>query len=117
MTIWQSQKSAVKPARELHIEHGRLFYYRSNGALTCIEIDDLTYADIRTIQQQNYWFLEDKYGAFALIPESCPQIGLIRRYLSQWRGFNYDGLLKFDDSDSSQVQLWPLPAYEKKKRA
>lgn len=117
MTLWRSEKDRLKPARELHIEQGRLFYYRPNGALTCIEIDDLAYADIRTIQQQNYWFLEDKFGAFVLIPESCAQIALLRRYLSQWRGFNYDGLLRFDGSEKSLVQLWPLPAYEKKKRA
>jgi len=108
MTVWQSLLTQKKVVRSLHIEAGQLSYYRPNGAITRIYIDDLTHAELRQINSQLYWYLLDQSGAFALIPEAGTQIGLLRRYLSSWRGFNYDGLLRFDPSTDQRLLLWSL---------
>jgi len=114
MTMWRSLFSSPfisqRPVvRILHIEEGALSYYRKNGAVTRIEVDDLKLAELRTINGQLFWYLVDHTDAFALIPESVPEIGILRRYLSTWRGFNYDGLLRFDPEEADYLQLWPLP--------
>ena len=90
------------------IKDGQLIHRRSNGALTCVDIDDLRRAELRVLEQQLYWYLEDQRGAFALIAERTEGIGRVRRYLSSWRGFDYDGLLRFDSEQQSHLQLWPM---------
>ncbi|TCS41649.1 hypothetical protein [Reinekea marinisedimentorum] len=108
MTLWRKQTQNETTQSRLHIEFGELTYYRSNGAITRLEIDDLRLAELRVINGEVYWYLEDQSGAFALIPETMTSIGLLRRYLSNWRGFNYDGLLRFDTEQQTRLQLWPL---------
>ncbi len=108
MTIWRTLKAATSPARSILIEQGTLSFYRANGALTLIEIDDLVSAEIRVLQGDIYWLLIDKNDNMALIADDNPDIGQVRRYLSQWRGFNYDGLLRFDKDHQSSLQLWPI---------
>lgn len=111
MTFWRKLKqvSAGQPQEsKVQIDLGELSYYRSNGALTRIDIDDLSCAELRVIANEVYWYLEDKSGAYVLVPEQCSGIGELRRYLSSWRGFNYDGLLRFDMARQVKLQLWPL---------
>jgi hypothetical protein len=108
MTLWRKLIQQEPGKNSLKIESGDLFYIRANGALTRLEIDDLRLAELKVLNQELYWYLEDQSGAFALIPESVDGIGTLRRYLSSWRGFNYDGLLRFDTEHQSRLQLWPL---------
>jgi hypothetical protein len=108
MTLWRSLRSEKKAARHLLIEHGELSYFRNKGAVTRIQIDSLVLAKLKVIDVDIYWYLEDDEGNFVLIPESIPEIGQLRRYLSAWRGFNYDGLLNFDITQQTEVQLWPI---------
>lgn len=108
MMLWRKQTQNESTPSRLHIEFGELSYYRSNGAVTRIEIDDLRLAELRVIKQEVYWYLEDQSGSFALIPERIENIGVLRRYLSNWRGFNYDGLLRFDVEQQTRLQLWPF---------
>ena len=108
MTIWRTLKSVTTPVRSILIEHGTMTYFRANGALTILEIDDLSRAEIRVLRGEIYWLLTDKYDNIALIADSNPDIGILRRYLSHWRGFNYDGLLRFDKDRQSSLQLWPI---------
>ncbi len=108
MTIWRSLKKENQAVVSLFIDQGVLRHYRANGALTQIVIDDLKLAELRVIKGITYWYLEDNQQAFALIPETLDEIGLIRRYLSLWRGFDYDGLLKFESEHDQSLQLWPL---------
>ena len=116
MTLWRTLKSAATPARSLLIEQGRLYFYRANGALTMIELDDLEKAELRVLHSHIYWLLTDKYHNEALIPDNNPDIGYLRRYLAQWRGFNYDGLLRFDSAQQSQLQLWPIEKQTKQRK-
>ncbi|WP_196157098.1 hypothetical protein [Reinekea sp. G2M2-21] len=92
----------------IRIEQGVLVYVRENGALTQIDIDQLRLAELRVLNQGLYWYLVDEQGNFVLLPESLADIGVVRRYLSSWRGFNYDGLLRFDASQQQTLRLWPL---------
>lgn len=108
MTLWRTKHSATKPARRLLIEQGELSYYRANGAITRVLIDQLELAELRVIGHELYWFLLDDQGNQALIPESISEIGQLRRYLSQWRGFDYTGLLNFDITQQTCLRLWPL---------
>ncbi|MEJ2066349.1 MAG: hypothetical protein P8X74_24225 [Reinekea sp.] len=39
---------------------------------------------------------------------STPGLGLVRRYLSSWRGFNYNGLCRYEPASDHVLQLWPL---------
>lgn len=108
MTLWRSFKTEHKAACRLLIEHGELSYFRHNGAVTRIVLDELALAELRVIGVDLYWYLEDEAQSFALIPESIPEIGQLRRYLSQWRGFDYTGLLNFDITQQTHLRLWPL---------
>lgn len=108
MTIWRSIKAEQKPAKRLFIEDGILYYYRDKGAVSCCDVDHLQSAWLRTVNHDIYWYLIDQKGGFVLIPESTLGIGLLRRYLSSWRGFNYDGLCRFDPVTEREIQLWPL---------
>jgi hypothetical protein len=103
-----SRTTKTKPEGGLVIEQGRLTYVRSTGATSVIEIDSLHLAEVRVLRGEVYWYLEDESQAFVLIPESTKSIGLLRRYLSSWRGFNYDGLLSFDITAQTELRLWPL---------
>lgn len=103
-----SRSNQPESQGELSIERGRLTYLRSNGALTCIEIDALALAELRVLRGEVYWYLEDEHQAFVLIPETTNGLGNVRRYLSAWRGFNYHGLLNFDLTQQTELRLWPL---------
>lgn len=109
MTLWRSKKESDQPATRLHIEDGTLYYYREKGALTRLQIDALKYCELRVIFGEVYWYLVDEANAFALIPERYSDIAKVRQYLSQWRGFNYDGLCRFEPEAQASLQLWPLP--------
>ncbi|MFT4674365.1 MAG: hypothetical protein ACI9RY_001133 [Reinekea sp.] len=109
MTVWRPLQAQKELVRSLHIEAGELIYYRPSGAITRVVIDELARAELRQIRNQMYWYLLDQSGAFALIPETCTQLGLLRRYLSAFRGFNYDGLLRFDPSIDQDLLLWSVP--------
>lgn len=108
MTFWRSLKSEQQPVHSILIEDGILYYYRPGGALSRCDIDDLGAATLKVLNDEVYWHLIDNQGAFVLIPERCPDIGRLRRYLSTWRGFNYDGLLSFDPEREGETLLWPL---------
>ena len=108
MTVWQSLLAQKEVVRSLHIEAGELIYYRPSGAITHVVIDELSRAELRQINHQLYWYLLDQNGSFALIPEACSQFGLLRRYLLSFRGFNYDGLLRFDPSIDQRLLLWSM---------
>jgi hypothetical protein len=111
MTFWRNLKTMTTPVAEqpsVKIEQGILYYYRHNGALSCCEIDHLQSAWLRTIRGEIYWHLIDQTGAFVLLPESTPGLGLVRRYLSSWRGFNYNGLCRYEPASDHVLQLWPL---------
>ena len=89
------------------IEHGELHWYRTNGVLTRIIIDDLKQVSIFTYNDQVYWHLIDQHQNVAVIPEDTMGMPIIRQYLSSWRGFDYDSLLRYEPS-SAQIQLWPI---------
>jgi hypothetical protein len=105
-------RAEKKNAKTIHIEKGVLFYYRPNGVVTRIEIDDLKRVELKVLKFEIYWHLIDTQDNFALIPESVSDIGILRRYLSNWRGFNYDGLLRFDWTKQTRMQLWPIEEAE-----
>jgi|TARA_B110000503_G_scaffold15687_1_gene22112 hypothetical protein len=108
MTVWQSLYAQKEIVRSLHIEAGELIYYRPSGAITRVVVDELARVELRQIKNQMYWYLLDQSGAFALIPETCTQIGSLRRYLTPFHGFNYDGLLRFEPSTDQRLLLWSL---------
>lgn len=94
------------------IEHGELHWYRNEGVLTRIVIDELQCVSVFSYREEVYWHLIDQYNNRAVIPEQTMGMPIIRQYLSSWRGFNYDALLRYQP-EQKRVQLWP---YERKQK-
>lgn len=109
MTIWHRVKTrkTEHEAPSLRIDYGVLYFFRANDAVTIVELDDLALAELRVCRSRTYWYLVDRQGAEALIPETIEGVGSLRRYLASWRGFNYDALLRFQPESAKRIQLWP----------
>jgi hypothetical protein len=95
------------------VEHGELHWYRTSGVLTRIVIDDLNQVSIFSHHEKVYWYLIDQQQNFAVIPEETMGMPIIRQYLSSWRGFDYDSLLRYEPAQGS-VQLWPIAALKRR---
>lgn len=102
-----------KHPQGVFIEHGELHWYRNKGVLTRIIIDDLKQVSVFTYNNQVYWHLIDQYENAAIIPEETMGMPIIRQYLSSWRGFDYDGLLRYEPLSES-VQLWPIRSLKRR---
>lgn len=87
-----------------------LQYRRKNGARTELDLADLTRVSVFAVDGQCYWHVEGKGCSEAIVPMDVPGESLIRQYLSGWRGFDYDGLVRFVSEAEPQgcKQLWPL---------
>lgn len=88
-----------------------LVYRRASGARTELDLADLTQVSVfADASGQCYWHIEGKGCTEAIVPIDIPGESLIRQYLSQWRGFDYDGLVRFVSEVQPQghKQLWPL---------
>ncbi|WP_394170031.1 hypothetical protein [Saccharospirillum alexandrii] len=89
----------------------QLVYRRASGARTELDLADLTRVSVfADASGQCFWHIEGKGCTEAIVPVDVPGESLIRQYLSQWRGFDYDGLVRFVSEGQSQGhrQLWPL---------
>ncbi|MBU2864865.1 hypothetical protein QWZ13_06460 [Reinekea marina] len=95
------------------IEQGELHWYRHNGVLTRLVIDELRNVSVFSYQDQVFWHLIDQHNNIAVIPEQTMGMPIIRQYLSSWRGFNYDALLRYEPEQQA-VQLWPIEAKQKR---
>lgn len=108
MTLTRLRLNEISDGHSLRLEHGILSYFRPGEIVTRLDIADLTCVELRKVRGKIYWYLVDRSNCFAIIPEDCPDIRTIRRYLSQWTGFDYDGLIRFDTTQESTLQLWPF---------
>ncbi|WP_028669297.1 hypothetical protein [Saccharospirillum impatiens] len=91
-----------------------LVYCRPSGARTELDLADLTRVTVFAVGSgQCFWHIEGKGCSEAIVPLDVPGESLIRQYLSQWRGFDYDGLVRFVSAEKphGQTQVWPLPNY------
>ncbi|WP_127556166.1 hypothetical protein [Saccharospirillum alexandrii] len=97
------------PAVVLTDDH--LVYQRASGARTELDLADLTRVSVfADASGQCFWHIEGKGCTEAIVPVDIPGESLIRQYLSQWRGFDYDGLVRFvsEAQPQGRRQLWPL---------
>jgi len=87
-----------------------LVYSRASGARTELDLADLTRVFVFAVNGQCYWHIEGKGCSEAIVPMDIPGESLIRQYLAEWRGFDYDGLVRFvsEEHPQGQRQLWPL---------
>lgn len=101
-------KPTVRPA--VILTEDALVYMRINGAVTELDLADLSRVSVFASGDQCYWHIEGKGCNEAIVPMDVPGESLIRQYLSDWRGFDYDGLVRFvsDDQPQGRRQLWPL---------
>lgn len=92
------------------LDDDQLVYRRASGARTELDLADLTRVSVFAVADQCYWHIEGKGCSEAIVPIDIPGESLIRQYLSQWRGFDYDGLVRFisDAEPQGRRQLWPL---------
>lgn len=89
------------------LDGGELLWSRPGGVETRVAIDNLRQVFVFTQQSQVVWFIEDNDENYAVIPEHTFGMSAVRRYLSNWRGFNYDALLRYELGGEA-TQLWPL---------
>lgn len=104
------QRSNTAAGPTVVLTDDQLVYRRGSGARTELDLADLTrvsvFADARG---QCYWHIQGKGCTEAIVPMDIPGESLIRQYLSPWRGFDYDGLVRFvsEPAGSQRRLLWP----------
>lgn len=96
------------PAVELAEDH--MTYTRSKAARTELDLANLAAVEVFSREDRCYWHLTSKDRQEALVPVGIPGESLIRQYLSSWRGFDYDGLVRFvsEPPVDGRRKLWPL---------
>lgn len=95
-------------AVELNDDH--LIYHRNAGTRTELDLGGLESVDVLVAGERCYWHLTSRGRQEAVVPVGIPGESLIRQYLSSWRGFDYDGLVRFVSEPPTQGRrrLWPL---------
>ncbi|WP_189607463.1 hypothetical protein [Saccharospirillum salsuginis] len=96
------------PAVQLNQDH--MIYTRNASTRTELDLADLAEVDVFARGEQCYWHLTGKDRREALVPVGIPGESLIRQYLADWRGFDYDGLVRFvsEPPVEGRRRLWPL---------
>lgn len=95
-------------AVELRNDH--LVYRRGLQATTELDLADLEEVAMLANNDLCYWHLRTRASGEALVPVGIPGEPLIRQYMSSWRGFDYDALVRFvsEPPNSGSLRLWPL---------
>lgn len=96
------------PAVELR--NDRLVYRRGLQAKTELDMADLEEVAVLASNDLCYWHLRTRSRGEALVPVGIPGEAQIRQYLSHWRGFDYDALVRFvsEPPVRGSLRLWPL---------
>lgn len=96
------------PAVEVH--NDRLVYRRGAQARTELDMADLEEVAVLANNDHCYWHLRTRAAGEALVPVGIPGEAQIRQYLSLWRGFDYDALVRFisEPPQRGSQRLWPL---------
>lgn len=111
MTRFRHSRSAkTSEGPSVVLTGDELVYRRASGARTDLDLADLTRVSVFAVAGQCFWHIEGKGCSEAIVPIDIPGESLIRQYLSEWRGFDYDGLVRFvsEAEPEGQKQLWPL---------
>lgn len=111
MTVFRHSRPAQAEAGPSVVLTGdELVYRRASGARTNLDLADLTRVSVFAVAGQCFWHIEGKGCSEAIVPVDIPGESLIRQYLSQWRGFDYDALVRFVSAAEPEghKQLWPL---------
>lgn len=93
----------------IEVSQNQLTYHRPTRASTLLDLADLAEVDVFSVEQQCYWHLIQTDRSEAVVPVGIPGEARIRQYLAQWRGFDYDGLVRFISEPPAQGRrrLWP----------
>lgn len=93
----------------VHLTDDRLIYTRDAAVRTELDMADLSEVTVFARGEQCYWHLTSQDRREALVPVGIPGESLIRQYLSGWRGFDYDGLVRFvsEPPEGGRRRLWP----------
>lgn len=93
----------------IEVNQNQLTYNRSTRASTRLDLADLSEVEVFAVGQQCYWHLTQANRSEAVVPMGIPGEARIRQYLAQWRGFDYDGLVRFVSEPPTQGRrrLWP----------
>lgn len=94
----------------VEVDNDRLLYHRGPGARTELDLADLAEAAVMAADERCYWHLRTAGRQEAVVPVGIPGEASIRQYLSSWRGFDYDALVRFvsEPSPRGSRRLWPL---------
>ncbi|MHA7880364.1 MAG: hypothetical protein ACX931_11255 [Saccharospirillum sp.] len=86
-----------------------LTYHRTTRARTQLDLADLAEVEVFAVAQQCFWHLRQAGHAEAVVPMGIPGEARIRQYLAQWRGFDYDALVRFvsEPPEAGRRHLWP----------
>lgn len=93
----------------IEVSQNQLTYHRPSRARTLLDLADLAEVEVFAVEQQCYWHLIQANRSEAVVPMGIPGEARIRQYLAQWRGFDYDGLVRFISEPPAQGRrrLWP----------
>lgn len=107
-----TQLKVIQAALPLTVElnDDQMVYRRSALAHTELDLAGLTSVDVLVAGETCYWHLTTKDRREAVVPVGIPGESLIRQYLSTWRGFDYDGLVRFvsEPPAEGRRRLWPM---------
>ena len=94
----------------VQLTRDRMIYTRNASTRTELDLADLAEVDVFARGEQCYWHLISQDRQEALVPVGIPGESLIRQYLADWRGFDYDGLVRFvsEPPVEGRRRLWPL---------
>lgn len=94
----------------VELNQDQMIYRRSALASTELNLAALESVDVLVAGDTCYWHLTAKGRREAVVPVGIPGESLIRQYLSTWRGFDYDGLVRFisEPPSKGRRRLWPL---------
>lgn len=93
----------------VELTNDRMVYRRGEHACTEFDMAALQSAEVLTVRERCYWHLRGAGKLEAIVPVGIPGENLIRHYLSEWRGFDYDGLVRFvsEPPANDRRRLWP----------
>lgn len=108
MLNWRQKTQKQYSLGHVTLEGFMLVYCRTSGVLTQLDLRDLQRVSLLTIKGQVHWHLQTLDGEEALLAESLPGMGRLRRALAEQSEFDYHALCQFDPEQECQADIWHL---------